>query len=345
MASPQTDKGFIMIATDLHIAIAAARLGEAESLVLGVALHQLYGPRKLAVATLSAAEIAKGAGLNKSNVIRARRSLVARNILEETEGGYRFVKDYETWTFNGRPLLTPTMVGYAATFVPDIRPRKGKGVSQKTPEGVAEDTPGVSQKTPEGVAEDTPGCRRRHPAAPALYRNADLKTPEDLRRPRRDGRESDSDTRGRTDTGGFASGREAVAAVPPQPEGAERLRKRVEALIFEATEDESAAEAYGKQAVDHLRAGRSEFAVVEAFKRAVAEGVTPAKIGYYAGKVIATVEAKSKPSASDKPRPAAPASNIHRVDPETRRLKAEQQERKRRAMEAERAAKGGSSCR
>ncbi len=330
MASPQTDKGFIMIATDLHIAIAAARLGEAESLVLGVALRQLYGPRKLAVATLSAAEIAKGAGLNKSNVIRARRSLVARNILEETEGGYRFVKDYETWTFNGRPLLTPTMVGYAATFVPDIRPRKGKG---------------VSQKTPEGVAEDTPGCRRRHPAAPALYRNADLKTPEDLRRPRRDGRESDSDTRGRTDTGGFASGREAVAAVPPQPEGAERLRKRVEALIFEATEDESAAEAYGKQAVDHLRAGRSEFAVVEAFKRAVAEGVTPAKIGYYAGKVIATVEAKSKPSASDKPRPAAPASNIHRVDPETRRLKAEQQERKRRAMEAERAAKGGSSCR
>jgi len=193
MASPQTDKGFVMIATDLHIAIAAARLGEAESLVLGVALHQLYGPKKLAVATLSAAEIAKGAGLNRSNVIRARRSLVARNILEETEGGYRFVKDYETWTFNGRPLLTPTMVGYAATFVPDIRPRKGKGVSQKTPEGVAEDTLGVSQKTPEGVAEDTLGCRRRHPSAPALYRNADLKTPEDLRRPRRDLRREDDD--------------------------------------------------------------------------------------------------------------------------------------------------------
>jgi len=331
-----------MLATDLHVAIAAAQLGTAESLVLGVAINQLYGPKKMPLASLSAAEIAKKTGLKKTSLIRARNSLVAYGLLEETAEGYRFHKDYEAWMRNGRPMLSATMVEYAASFIlrpsstkpkgvaqkrPEGRAEETPGVAQKRPEGRAEETPGVAQKRPEGRAEETPGVAQKRPTAHAPYMYPSEDSGETKKKavlyclPA-----CDADGHAREESAAEPSG--PIVPLPPQsvepphqpnrdaldlfkpmttdPRKAD-LALRVLSLIEEHYGDRDSAEAYACAALKYADAGLSAFAILEAFRRAVAADVAVIRVGQYVAKTVRAIEAGLAPDATDpgqsKPKP------------------------------------------
>ena len=331
-----------MIACDLFIAISAARLGETESLVLATALHQLYGPAKRPVAVLSAAEIAKETGLDKSSVIRARNRLVGLRILIETEGGFAFQKDYEAWRRpDGRPLLSDVMAHYAALFLLPIKAKKRR-VAQKSPEGGAEVTLGVAQKSP---------------AAPAPDRNARQKTSEDSQKnraiqevPHHAG--ETSSTIAPTDPSPTPIRNAtpiASSAASPAPAGITpadvALAAKIQAMVLDyvGSDRGDLAEEFAKHAVSWHRAGIGFAAIVEAFRSAIEADVRAESLATYASKKAAsldrTLRAVPTPTSAahaDRPAgPSHPASNVHVMSPEARRQALEQRARKLAAMRGE----------
>ena len=109
-ASPQTENGFAMIANELLSAILHARFGLAETAVLQEVIVQMYGTAKSPFAVLNHAGIARDIEMHRQSVSRAVNRLVESNVLVRVEGGVKILKDYEAWTRDGSPRLTPAMV-------------------------------------------------------------------------------------------------------------------------------------------------------------------------------------------------------------------------------------------
>lgn len=115
MAKPDLDDGWFMLAHELDAALDAADFTKAARVVLREVKAQIFGPRRLRVATISPSEIARGVGRPRQFGVRGVAELVAsRALLRVAEGTYRFAKDYESWTWkDGSPRLTPDEVAWA----------------------------------------------------------------------------------------------------------------------------------------------------------------------------------------------------------------------------------------
>lgn len=105
MANPQTENGFIMVATEIWKALCRIRIpGEARQ-VLDVVIRKTYGFKKK-TDVISVSQIMKASGLQRGHVVRARSKLLAMNMIRISrrsqkgtgdELTYSFNKDYETW--------------------------------------------------------------------------------------------------------------------------------------------------------------------------------------------------------------------------------------------------------
>ena len=171
MASPQTEKGFVMVALDLFPAIMSAGLSTYAQVVLAEIVLQSYGPLKLERVYLCATDIQERTGVARSNVRRAMRELAEANIVTVDGDAFTLNKDYETWTpkagrfadrFGGRMLKW-------IEHTPERLRKSHRRVSNETQESPA----GVSIETQETgglcVYPDTPEagevCLSRHAQA------------------------------------------------------------------------------------------------------------------------------------------------------------------------------------
>lgn len=98
MANPQTENGFVMVALDLFGAIMSAGLSTYAQVVLAEVLAQSYGPQKAKRVYLHGTEFNELTGIDRNSARKAITELVAAKILVADGGGYRFNKDYESWT-------------------------------------------------------------------------------------------------------------------------------------------------------------------------------------------------------------------------------------------------------
>ena len=104
MANPQAENGHTDISNEIMEALARYRIPGAEWQVLLVVLRKTYGWHKLEDA-ISLSQFAELTGLDRSNVVRALKGLVSKEILRgvksDTTGKvtnkYRFNKDYHKW--------------------------------------------------------------------------------------------------------------------------------------------------------------------------------------------------------------------------------------------------------
>lgn len=105
-ARPRKADGFIPIAHELHRAIALANFTKWANVILTEVLPQIFNAEQ-EDAMISTALIAEEYGVNGSLVRRGLAELEHAGVLARTdEGRFRFVKDYESWTSKGEPILT-----------------------------------------------------------------------------------------------------------------------------------------------------------------------------------------------------------------------------------------------
>ncbi len=119
MAKPDCDDGWLKYAHELDAALAVADFSKGARIVLREVFAQIFGLSPRPRATLSASAIARRSGLKQPNVSRAIRELMEAGVLHrESDGSYRFLKGYWTWTTASRggsaraALLTPVEVAY-----------------------------------------------------------------------------------------------------------------------------------------------------------------------------------------------------------------------------------------
>lgn len=129
MARPQTEAGFVMVALDLFAALMAADIPNRGAIVLAEVLLQTYGPRKarrgVRAVHIDPAQIEHYTGLHRNNARKAIRELVAANILNpQSDGAYKFNKDYETWTPGGQ-RMTDRLGGGVLRFAASALARHG----------------------------------------------------------------------------------------------------------------------------------------------------------------------------------------------------------------------------
>ena len=172
MAKPDLNDGYLRYAHELDAALACADFTLGARIVLREVFAQIFGPAKRRTAVVSPSETARRYGLEKSNLLRGVRELIESGVLRKIgECEYHFVKDYESWTRNGRRRLSESMV-VAAREAPrmamsykhlsGVNPDTQHGVNRDTSDkrtlitGVNPDTVTVSIQTPNGVNRDTP---------------------------------------------------------------------------------------------------------------------------------------------------------------------------------------------
>jgi hypothetical protein len=114
VAKPDCDDGWLKYAHELDAALACANFSKGARIVLHEVFGQVFGPAKLRTATLSPTAVGRRVGMDKGNVGHAIRELTDSNALPRAPGParYRFNKNYEEWTKDGQPRLTPDEVRY-----------------------------------------------------------------------------------------------------------------------------------------------------------------------------------------------------------------------------------------
>lgn len=132
MAKPDTEDGWIPYAHELDAALAAADFSKGAKIVLREVFSQTFGLSKHRTAILSPSEIGGRVGVMKEHIVKAITMLVACKVLVRVgRGEYRFVKDYEKWTFpDGSPRLTKTEISWclSAPYVAKAHAKPRKNV-------------------------------------------------------------------------------------------------------------------------------------------------------------------------------------------------------------------------
>lgn len=334
MAKPDLKNGWFQLAHELDAALSLADFGKLERLVIREMFAAIFGKAKLRTVKLNAPDIAARAGVGEKNLFRAIRSLIGSGVIAEEGEAFRFIKDYEVWTRNGEPRLTPAQVEYckaAAAHSCSLAPKNPtpKVKPHKQPSGVSQDTNSVSRDTDElryGVLQDTKQCLTRHqmvsyetPSVPAPYRNArGIQNIQD----RQEGdvvvlrtHETDPPTETRTEASdGHGLRSDAGISDPPsdRPQDAS-IAGQVFAMIVEASRDEHTprgntilADDLAGTASRWVSAGLSTSAILEAFRLAIAAVDNPFRIGAYAGKIVKSLDngirvTPAEPSARPSP--------------------------------------------
>ncbi len=164
MAKPDTDDGWLKYAHELDAALACADWSKGARIVLHEVFAQIYGPAKRKVAQLSPSELGRRYGTEKSNIVRSTRELVSGGALIKVSlGWYRFNKNYEAWTRNGHPRLSPGEKKWAkdapriAMAYKHISGDKSdtKTETSLTPAETSLTPPTVSDLSPNGDKSDT----------------------------------------------------------------------------------------------------------------------------------------------------------------------------------------------
>lgn len=108
MASPQKENGYTPIANEILESLAYLRLpGECWSLLM-VIFRNTYGYQKK-TDWISLNQMMAKTGMGKPNISRAKKKLIARNLIIQSDNKYQFNKDYASW--NKSSLRTPTWFG------------------------------------------------------------------------------------------------------------------------------------------------------------------------------------------------------------------------------------------
>lgn len=134
MASPQTENGYTPIANEILEALARTNFSAYESRILWCIVRKTYGWGQKED-WIAISQMVEATGMHRSHVSRAKKMLLARNIV--TEGGNKISiqKDYTRW----RELP------------------KGVNVHYKLPKGVTKkDVPKGAQTRAEGGISDVP---------------------------------------------------------------------------------------------------------------------------------------------------------------------------------------------
>jgi hypothetical protein len=112
-AKPDCDDGWLKYAHELDAALAVADFTKGARIVLREVFSQIFGPAKLRHAKLSPAEIGGRVGMARSHVMRGITELVDSGVLARSaDGSYKFIKDYESWTYKGARRLSEAEVVY-----------------------------------------------------------------------------------------------------------------------------------------------------------------------------------------------------------------------------------------
>lgn len=110
MAKPDLNDGYLRVAHELDAALACAGFGRDQRIILHEVFAMIFGPAKLKTVDLSPSAIGTRYGLPKQSIGRALTSLLESGVLIRDGFGFRFIKDYERWTWKGEPMLTPPMI-------------------------------------------------------------------------------------------------------------------------------------------------------------------------------------------------------------------------------------------
>lgn len=106
MAKPDCDDGWYKKSIELEAALDFADFTKIARIILRYGFCQIFGQgRRPRYMTLHTAEIAERIGKHRQNVHRAMDELIKSHVLAPVAGkpgAYRFVKDYEKWTFIAR---------------------------------------------------------------------------------------------------------------------------------------------------------------------------------------------------------------------------------------------------
>jgi hypothetical protein len=112
-AKPDCDDGWLKYAHELDAALAVADFTKGARIVLREVFSQIFGPAKLRHARLSPAEIGGRVGMARPHVMRGITELVDSGVLARSaDGAYKFIKDYESWTYKGARRLSEAEVVY-----------------------------------------------------------------------------------------------------------------------------------------------------------------------------------------------------------------------------------------
>lgn len=114
MASPQIENGYTRIANELMEALCKTRVpGEARQ-VFDVILRKTYGYGKR-FDKIALSQLQEATNLNRGNVCRATRTLIAMNMIVRTTDGthlstYSVNKNFDTWGIESKSTLPKTRV-------------------------------------------------------------------------------------------------------------------------------------------------------------------------------------------------------------------------------------------
>lgn len=159
MASPQTENGFLRVATELVEALARVNLSSYESRILWFVLRKTYGYGKK-MDRIPRIQFWEGIGIKPQHISRAVKSLVDRQILIRDEPKPQFVlygiqKNYEIWKpapIQGVPIQGVPIEDQTCTYT-GSKPAPIKGPSKerkKTIDSPVTGKPSPSSSDPRG---------------------------------------------------------------------------------------------------------------------------------------------------------------------------------------------------
>lgn len=155
MAKPDLEQGYLRIAHELHAALACAGFGRDEQIIIHEAFAMIYGPALLKEFQLSPSDIAKRYGLAKQHMSRAIQSLVNCGVLVRVGFNFRFVKDYERWTWKGESRFTESMIAEIRKAPKAAMDHKRKSVIKNDDESnIAESSNLVTDKQSSVIKND-----------------------------------------------------------------------------------------------------------------------------------------------------------------------------------------------
>lgn len=167
MASPQLEKGYLRIATEIIDKLIRYRLSGQEWQVLLVIWRKTYGWNKKED-RIPLSQIAKLTEISRSSAVRAIRKLGTKKILGRYKkvstniNYYRFNKDFDEWLPRHKIVPTP-QGGYQKVTTPRY---------QKVPTG------GVPKSNPQYTTIDTNTINKEKSLKIGKKRNADDEEPE-----------------------------------------------------------------------------------------------------------------------------------------------------------------------
>lgn len=96
MANPQTENGFVSIATELFERICSVPINGSEFRVMLFTIRKTYGFKKK-FDWISLTQYQVGTGLPRSNIVKTLSSLVVKRLLSKEENRYGVNKNYTEW--------------------------------------------------------------------------------------------------------------------------------------------------------------------------------------------------------------------------------------------------------